>query len=178
MKSNNKIFYATKAVFDENTFLHCPEGTRASIPAIETGVLPLDEQNIPPEDDETPAGPPPPPPVERDTLWRPNAPRPNNGLDGSKRGPKQPHQPSYTTSLPDSKSSSNSSDMYMGDDKARTLPSRQASRNSFKSYDTTGLYSPSLDENQRENLRDQYRARLWYDYRDEYRNLSPEEHEH
>src|SRR5271168_552906 len=51
MKSNNKIFYATKAVFNENTFLHCPNGSRASIPGIETGLLPFDEQNIPPEEE-------------------------------------------------------------------------------------------------------------------------------
>src|SRR5271168_5267923 len=76
MRSNNKIFYATKAVFNESTFLHCPEGSCASIPAIETGVLPLDEQNILPEDDEPPAEPPrPPPPVEKDSLWKPPNPK-------------------------------------------------------------------------------------------------------
>jgi len=31
MRSKNTIFHATKAVFDESTFLHCPEGNHASI---------------------------------------------------------------------------------------------------------------------------------------------------
>jgi hypothetical protein len=39
MKSNNKIFHATKVVFNENIFLHCPNGLCVSIPAIETELL-------------------------------------------------------------------------------------------------------------------------------------------
>src|SRR5271163_4166576 len=76
MRSTQRIFHATKAVFDESTFLHCPEeGSRASIPGIETGLLPIDEQNIPPEDDHHDL-PRPPPPVESDAIWRPRAPYP------------------------------------------------------------------------------------------------------
>ena len=52
MRSTNIIFYATKAVFNESTFLHCPGGSRASIPAIETGLLLINEDNIPLEDDD------------------------------------------------------------------------------------------------------------------------------
>lgn len=70
MRNTNIIFHATKAVFDENTFLHCPGGSCVSIPAIETGVLSINEQNISLEDNNLP-----PldnsrvPPVERDTVW-------------------------------------------------------------------------------------------------------------
>ena len=52
MRSTNIIFYATKVVFDESTFLHCPGGLHASIPAIEMGLLPINKGNIPSEDDD------------------------------------------------------------------------------------------------------------------------------
>ena len=52
-------------VFDGSTFLHCP-GSRASIPAIETGVLNIDESNIPLEEFEVPQAPPA---VEADPVW-------------------------------------------------------------------------------------------------------------
>ena len=83
MRSMNLVFHATKAVFDENTYPHCPEGTHANIPAIETGVLPLDKSNIPPEDVD---GPPAPPPVEKDANWHPQDPFsywPNGGGNGN-----------------------------------------------------------------------------------------------
>ena len=54
MRNTNIIFYATKAVFNESTFLHCPGGSHASIPAIETGLLPVNKGNIPLEDDDQP----------------------------------------------------------------------------------------------------------------------------
>ena len=71
MRNTNVIFYATKAVFNENTFLHCPAESCASIPVIETGVLPIDKQNIPLEDNDSPSSSTPylPPPVERDAIW-------------------------------------------------------------------------------------------------------------
>ena len=65
MRSTNTIFHATQAVFDKSTFLHCP-GSRASIPAIETGVLNIDEENIPSEDVESQQAPPA---VEADPIW-------------------------------------------------------------------------------------------------------------
>ena len=122
MKSNNKIFYATKAVFDENTFLHCPNGSRASIPGIETGLLPFDEQNIPPEEENGDSNDDtnrPPPPVERDTLWKPSNPRPYEPT-ATGTGPSlnlNPSLPPYTMPLPESRPSSTLSDMYVGDDK-------------------------------------------------------------
>ena len=97
MQSTNKIFYATKAVFDESTFLHCPEGSCASIPAIETGVLPIDEQNIPLEDVDNNQTPPPPP-VERDNAWQPR-----NPILYVPRGDNGNQQPPYNVPLPDSR---------------------------------------------------------------------------
>ena len=41
MRNTNTIFHAMKAVFDENMYPRCPDGSRVNIPAIETGVLPL-----------------------------------------------------------------------------------------------------------------------------------------
>ena len=68
MRSTNTIFYATKVVFDESTFLHCPGGSHVSIPAIYMGLLPVNEGNIPSEDnDQIPALAP----VEGDPVWRP-----------------------------------------------------------------------------------------------------------
>ena len=83
MHSMNAIFHATKVVFDENTYPRCPEGTHANIPAIETGVLPLDESNIPLEDIDSPSAPPP---VEKDANWHPQDPFsywPNGGGNGN-----------------------------------------------------------------------------------------------
>ena len=68
MRSTNVIFYATRAVFNKSTFLHCSGGLHASIPAIETGLLPVNEGNIPSEDDDQP---PELAPVEGDLVWRP-----------------------------------------------------------------------------------------------------------
>ena len=65
MRSTNTIFHATQAVFDESTFLHCP-GSQASILAIETGVLNIDESNIPSEEFEVSQAPPA---VEADPIW-------------------------------------------------------------------------------------------------------------
>ena len=65
MRSTNAIFHATQAVFDESTFLHCP-GSQASIPAIETGVLNIDEENIPSEDIDSQQAPPA---VEANPIW-------------------------------------------------------------------------------------------------------------
>ena len=54
-----------QAVFDESTFLHC-SGSWASIPAIEIGVLNIDEENIPSEDVESQQAPPA---VEANPIW-------------------------------------------------------------------------------------------------------------
>ena len=105
MRSTNRIFYATKAVFDESTFLHCPEGSRASIPAIETGVLPIDEQNIPLEEVDFNNQAPPPPPVERDNVWRPRNPIPFVPRDGDNGN----QLPPYNIPLPDSRTETRSS---------------------------------------------------------------------
>src|SRR5271170_7179590 len=74
MRSKNTIFHATKAVFDESTFLHCPEGNRVSILAIETGLLNIDEPSPPEENDQVPPQDPPPPLVESDPIWHPSGP--------------------------------------------------------------------------------------------------------
>ena len=72
MRNTNTIFHATKAVFDEDMYPRCPDGSHVNIPAIETGVLPpldsyLDrDNNVPPEDGDQP---PPPPPAEIDPIW-------------------------------------------------------------------------------------------------------------
>ena len=91
MQNTNTIFHATKAVFDENMYPRCPDGSRVNIPAIETGVLPapdsyLDrDNNIPSEDGDQPS---PPPPAEIDLIWHqqgafwpyvPDAPRGESG---------------------------------------------------------------------------------------------------
>ena len=93
MRNTNTIFHATKAVFDENMYPRCPDGSHVNIPAIETGVLfPPDsyldrDNNIPLEDGDQP---PPPPPAEIDPIWRdqgafwpyvPDAPNGNGGFD-------------------------------------------------------------------------------------------------
>ena len=54
MRNTNVIFYAIKAVSDENTFLQCPGGSHVSIPAIETSLLSINEQNISLKDDNSP----------------------------------------------------------------------------------------------------------------------------
>ena len=47
MRNTNAIFHATKAVFNENMYPRCPDGSRVNIPAIETGVLsPPDSYSI------------------------------------------------------------------------------------------------------------------------------------
>ena len=65
IRSTNTIFHAMQAVFDESTFLHC-SGSWASIPAIEIGVLDIDEENIPSEDVESQQAPPA---VEANPIW-------------------------------------------------------------------------------------------------------------
>ena len=76
MQNTNTIFHATKAVFDENMYPRCPDGSHVNILAIETGVLPppdsyLDQDNnIPPKDGDQP---PPPLPAEIDSIWHPGA---------------------------------------------------------------------------------------------------------
>ena len=104
------IFHATKAVFDENMYPQCPDGSRVNILAIETGVLPppdsyLDrDNNIPLENSDQP---PPPLPVEIDPIWRdqgaiwpyvPDA-HPGSGGFGSSQPPSNPPSPglSYRT---------------------------------------------------------------------------------
>ena len=110
MRNTNTIFHATKAVFDENMYPRCPDGSCVNIPAIETSVLPppnsyLDrDNNIPLEDGDQPP-PPPPPPVETDSIWHhgpswpyvPDAPH-GNGDDDS-QPPSLPPSPglSYRT---------------------------------------------------------------------------------
>ena len=72
MQNTSTIFHATKAVFNENMYPRCRDGSRVNIPAIETGVLPpldsyLDrDNNIPLEDGDQPL---PPLPVETDSIW-------------------------------------------------------------------------------------------------------------
>ena len=109
MRNTNTIFHAINAVFNENMYPRCPNGSRVNIPAIETGVLPppdsyLDrDNNIPPEDGDQP---PPPPPAEIDLIWRhqgafwpyvPDASDESGGFDS--RPPSQPPSPglSYRT---------------------------------------------------------------------------------
>ena len=102
MRNTNTIFHATKAVFNENMYPRCPDGSRVNIPAIETSVLPppdsyLDrDNNIPPEDGDQP----PPPPVEIDLIWHhqgafwpyvPDAPDESGGFDS--QPPSQPPSP-------------------------------------------------------------------------------------
>ena len=67
MRSTNAIFHATQVVFDESTFLHCP-GSWASILAIETGVLNIDESNIPLEEFEVPQAPPAVEPIQSGSM--------------------------------------------------------------------------------------------------------------
>ena len=114
MWNTNTIFHATKAVFDENMYPQCPDGSRVNIPAIETGVLPpldsyLDrDNNIPPEDGDQP---PPPPPAEIDLIWRdqgafwpyvPDAPNGSGGF-GSSQPPSQPPSPGLSYRTPSSR---------------------------------------------------------------------------
>ena len=79
MRNTNTIFHATKAVFNENMYPRCPDGSCVNIPAIETGVLPLPDgypdrgENIPLEDNDD--APCPPPPVESNPNLQP--PRPH-----------------------------------------------------------------------------------------------------
>ena len=115
MRNTNTIFHATKAVFDENMYPQCPDGSRVNIPAIETGVLPpldsyLDrDNNIPPEDGDQP---PPPPPVEIDPIWRhqgyswpyvPDADDESGGFDS--QPPSQPPSPGLSYRTPRTPSS-------------------------------------------------------------------------
>ena len=78
MRNTNTIFHAMKAVFDENMYPQCPDGSHVNIPAIETGVLLLPDgyldrdDNIPLEYDDAPH---PPPPVESDPVWHPPRPQ-------------------------------------------------------------------------------------------------------
>ena len=102
------IFHTTKAVFDENMYPQCPDGSHVNIPAIETSVLlPLDsyldrDNNIPPEDGDQP---PPPPPVEMDSIWHHGHPMPYvlgapcDGDDDDSQPPSLPPSPglSYCT---------------------------------------------------------------------------------
>ena len=108
MQNTNTIFHTTKAVFNENMYSQCPDGSRVNIPAIETGVLPpsdsyLDrDNNIPLEDGDQP---PPPLPVETDSIWHHGHPMPyvpdapNNGDDNDHQPPITPPSPglSYCT---------------------------------------------------------------------------------
>ena len=121
MRSTNVIFYATKAVFDESTFLHCPEGSHASIPAIETGLLPVNEGNSPSEDDNQP---PELAPIEGDPVWRPTVswpyvpPGDGNGYQPPPITPPVEHgnrRDSVSRQPSSSSSSSNRGSMYRGE---------------------------------------------------------------
>ena len=78
MRNTNTIFHATKAVFDENMYSQCPDGSCVNILAIETSVLLLPDsypnrgENVPLEDDDD--APHPLPPVESDPNWWPPGP--------------------------------------------------------------------------------------------------------
>ena len=115
MRNINTIFHATKAVFNENMYPQCPDGSHVNIPAIETGVLPppdsyLDrDNNIPPEDDDQP---PPPPPAEIDLIWHqqgaswlymPDAPNGSGGFDS--QSPSLPPSPGLSYRTPRTPSS-------------------------------------------------------------------------
>ena len=115
MRNINTIFHTTKAVFDENMYSQCPDGSRVNIPAIETGVLPppdsyLDrDNNIPPEDGDQP---PPPPPAEIDLIWHqqgaswlymPDAPNGSGGFDS--QPPSLPPSPRLSYHTPRTPSS-------------------------------------------------------------------------
>ena len=113
MRNTNTIFHATKAVFDENMYPQCPDGSRVDIPAIETSVLPppdsyLDrDNNIPLEN-----GDQPPLPAEIDLIWRhqgafwpyvPDAPNGSVGFDS--QPPSQPPSPGLSYRTPRTPSS-------------------------------------------------------------------------
>ena len=94
-----------KAVFDENMYPQCPDGSRVNIPAIETGVLPPPDScmnrdnNIPPEDGDQPL---PPLPVEIDSIWHHGHPMPyvpdapHDGGDNDSQPPSIPPFPSLS----------------------------------------------------------------------------------
>ena len=150
MQNTNTIFHATKAVFDENMYPRCPDGSRVNIPAIETGVLPppdsyLDrDNNIPPEDGDQP---PPPLPAEIDPIWRdhgafwpyvPNAPGGSGGFDS--QPPSQPPSPGLSYQAPSSRHRSVTSSHHSSGN------SRPRSTHSHPSTGNTGSRSQTLTE--------------------------------
>ena len=100
MHSNGTIFLATKAVFDENAFPCCPEGNRANIPAIESGIHPYDETS--PQEDYDYRGPDDhyPPENDDDDVWQSigNIFPPFSG--GGNQPPQNPQQPNPQGSQP------------------------------------------------------------------------------
>ena len=143
MQNTNTIFHATKAVFNENMYPRCPDGSHVNIPAIETGVLPppdsyLDrDNNIPPEDGDQP---PPPPPAEIDLIWHdqgafwpymPDAPNRSGGFDF--QPPSQPPSPGLSYRTPRTPSlrhrSVTPSHHSSGDSRLRSAHSHSSSGN-------------------------------------------------
>ena len=96
-------------MFDESIFLHCPGGSCASIPAIETGLLPINKDNIPlEEDDQAPALLS----VEGDPVWRPTVSWPyvpSADGDDHQPPPSTPPVSPRNRQVPDSRGSSSSS---------------------------------------------------------------------
>ena len=138
MRNTNTIFHATKAVFNENMYPRCPDGSRVNILAIETGVLPppdsyLDrDNNIPPEDGDQP---PPPPPVEIDPIWHnqgvswpyvPDTYDESGGFDS--QPPSQPPSPGLSYRTPRTPSSRHRS----------ATPSRHSSGNTGSHHNSSG----------------------------------------
>ena len=109
MQNTSTIFHATKAVFNENMYPRCRDGSRVNIPAIETGVLPpldsyLDrDNNIPLEDGDQPL---PPLPVETDSIWCHGHPlpyvpdAPNGNGDDDSQPPNIPPSPGLSYHTP------------------------------------------------------------------------------
>ena len=141
MRNTNIIFHATKAVFDENMYPQCPDGSHVNIPAIETGVLPpldsyLDrDNNIPPEDGDQP---PPPLPAEIDPIWRhqgyswPYLPEADDGSGGiDSQPPSQPPSPGLSYCTPRTPSSRHRS----------VTPSHHSSGNTDSRHTSSGSTS-------------------------------------
>ena len=115
-------------MFDESTFLHCPEGLHASIPAIEMGLLPVNKGNIPLEDNNQP---PELAPIEGDPVWRPMVSwpyMPPADSDDYQPPPVTPsvdcgnREHSNSRELSSSSSSSNRGSMYQGEQQFWNAP--------------------------------------------------------
>ena len=152
MRSTNVIFYATKAVFNESTFLHCPEGLCASIPTIKMGLLPVNEGNIPLEDNDQPLELAP---VKGDPVWRPTVSwpyvPPANG-DHHQPPPITPpadhgnRQGLNSRGLSSSSSNSNRGNMYQSDPEFWKAPEGVQTPSDRRSRDTTSRNSRQTPE--------------------------------